>query len=123
MFKISPATGENITWAREYLRFNAMGMIMVLYEDDIKTGAVCFDIEGSKGVLQKLKVDNPEMKMVTAKAAMNFLELSSIYDLYIDKSEFSGNEDFYKMLGFKDTDGQGYINLEGYFGAKHEKGC
>lgn len=123
MFKISPATGENILWARKYLEYEAMGMIMVLYEDDVKTGAVCFDIQNSAGLLQKVKVDNPAMKMVTAKAAMNFLELSRIYDLYIESEEFSQNENFYKMLGFKEKDGQGYINLEGYFDAKHEKGC
>ena len=115
--------GDDIIWARKYLDFEAMGMIMVLFEDGEKTGAVCFDIGNSTGVLQKLKVDNPVMKAVTAKSAMNFLELSSIYDVFVDKDEFKENETFYKSLGFINKDDKGFINLEGYFDANHEKGC
>ena len=123
MFTVAPATGSDISWAVNYLGYKTMGMIMVLSEEGVKTGAVCFDIKNSKGILQKLKVDNPEMKVVTAKAAMNFLELNNIYNVYIEKDEFLKNEQFYKNLGFENKDGQGFINLEGYFDANHEKGC
>ena len=123
MFKIIPATGTDINWARDYLGYNSNGMIMILSEEDIKTGAVCFDIKDSTGILEKIKVDNPEMKTVTTKAAMNFLELNNIYNLYIEKDEFLKDEEFYRSLGFENKNGQAYINLEGYFDAKHEKGC
>lgn len=124
MFKISLAQKDEIEIAEKYLEYKSSGIIMILKVKDEFAGAVCFDLTADGAVIEKLKVDVPELKSVTAKAALNFLDLHAVRDVKVYE-----DFDFYKTLGFKSVQHSEAgaepvmsINLEGYF-TSSEKGC
>lgn len=108
MFKITVA--RDVEEFRKYMDYDTMGMMMGCYEEDKITGGICFDIENEAGYIRKMRADDESMKQVIAKAALNFMELHGIYDVYVKDDEF------YKTVGFTDAgNGMLYINLDGYF--------
>lgn len=117
MFYIGAAKKDDIQKACKYLNTETKGMILTCYEENEFIGAVCFDIKNGAGIIECLKADKPEMKTVIAKAALNFLELHNIYDVYV-----YDDYGFYESLGFKPEGDKMKLNLEGYF-TSHEKGC
>ena len=115
MFKITVA--KDIEEFCRYMDYKSKGLMMGCYEEQGITGGVCFDITDGAGYIEALKADDERMKPVIAKAALNFLDLNGITDVYVKY------DDFYKTLGFReDVGGLMYLNLEGYF-TNHEGGC
>ncbi len=115
MFKITVA--RDIEEFEKYMDYKTRGMMMGCYEESGITGGVCFDIIDGAGYIEALKSDDERMKEIIAKAALNFLDIHGISDVYVKKDEF------YKTLGFcDDVAGMMYLNLEGYF-TSHEGGC
>lgn len=129
MFHITVAKKEDLSWTAKYLGVQSKGITLACYEDEKITGAVCFDIIDGKGILQRLRTQQPEMKEVVAKAALNFLELHHILEVYTDCED---ERAFFRMLGFRETNARpkgicgkyaAYLNLDGYFTSKeHKKG-
>ncbi len=115
MFKITVV--KDIEEFEKYMDFKSKGMMLGCYEETGLTGGVCFDITDKAGYIEKLKADDERMKEVIAKAALNFLDVHGITDVYVK------SDDFYKTLGFgNDISGMMYLNLNGYF-TTHKGGC
>ncbi len=115
MFKITVAT--DIPQIEKYMDGTSKGIMMGCYEEQGLTGGVFFDIIDGAGYIEQLKCDDEAMREVIAKAALNFLDINGIQDVYVK------NDKFYKQLGFKEAAGDLlYLNLEGYF-TNHEGGC
>jgi len=123
MFKITIVKKEDAQNVADYLEYKSKGITLACYEEGEITGAVCFDIIQGNGYVQKVKTNDPNMKIVVGKAALNFLELHNIYNVYVNDEN---DMEYFKTLGFKDTGNYpqelggsyvAYLNLEGYFDA------
>ncbi|MHB1154261.1 MAG: hypothetical protein ACYCWE_14450 [Eubacteriales bacterium] len=98
------------------IEYNADALAYSASEDVGFIGIIQFAIQGKIGIIYNIAlcpgVDDNEALFIMGRAAMNFIDLCKISDVYFeDKNEHLGN-----ILGFKqDIEGRYYINIKGFF--------
>lgn len=118
MFKISVVTKEEMNDFIAYMGYESKGMMLVCREETGITGGICFDLIDGGAYIEKVKAEKEEMLEIIIKAALNFLDLNNIYDVYAEKTD----EKIYKLLGFKESGNKIHLNIFGYFGKGHNHG-
>lgn len=98
------------------IEYNADSLAYSAFEDVTFIGIIQFAIHGKIGIIYNIvlcpDIDDNEALFIMGRAAMNFIDLCKITDVYFeDKNINLGN-----ILGFKqNTEGRYYINIEGFF--------
>jgi len=91
--------------------------------DGKESGILTFKISGTKGYICEMAlisgVNDFDALFITARGALNFLDLHGIHDAYFIKEKVtSENEPLIKAIGFRKTEtGEWYMNLRGFFSA------
>lgn len=98
------------------IEYNADALAYSACEGSNLIGIIQFAIQGKIGIIYNIAlcpdIDDNEALFIMGRAAMNFIDLCKISDIYFDdKNKRLGN-----LLGFKqDIDGRYYINIEDFF--------
>jgi hypothetical protein len=100
------------------IEYNADALAYSAYEGDTFLGITQFSIHDKKGQIYNITpvsgTDDIEALFIMGRAAMNFIDLCKIADVYYE----DGNEKLGHMLGFRpDCAGRYYMNINGLFEA------
>lgn len=105
------------------IEYNADALTYSASEGVTSIGIIQFAIQGTIGIIYNIAlcpgIDDNEALFIMGRAAMNFIDLCKISNIYYeDKNKSLGN-----ILGFKqDIEDRYYINIKGFF-ETHCKSC
>lgn len=106
------------------IEYDADTLAYSAYDGDTFLGITQFAIHEKKGQIYNITpaagTDDPEVLFIMGRAAMNFIDLCKISDVYYEDE----NQRLGHMLGFKpDIEGRYYMNISGFFEVpcKHDK--
>ena len=100
MFKISVAKKDEFEDFKNYMDYSSNGIMLICREEGKITGGICFDLFEKGAIIQKMKTDEEAMREIMVKSALNFLDLTRVYDVYINDTD----EKIYKLLSFTGRD-------------------
>ncbi len=105
--------------------YDAVALSYAVYDDDEILGASQFRLKGTKCYITDIKnkdgVDNCDSLFIMGRGLLNFVDLVGIHDAYISSDDLPKiNIALAEKIGFtRSNSGEYYMNLRGFFEAKH----
>ena len=121
MFKITPIqdkTRQNEVCLACGVEFKPDAFAYQMFDIDTEEimGIAQFEI-GEHGYIYDLRpapsIDDFEAMFILGRQTMNFIDLCGVHTCYADKT--AADEKLLKAIGFKETDGKLFCNMQGMF--------
>ncbi|MBQ3080929.1 MAG: hypothetical protein IJC49_00570 [Clostridia bacterium] len=119
MIKVTPAYDADAVKAlcdKEGIVPEANALCYFIYVDDVLGGICLFKFIKGGGRIMALRntkeVNDRDALIIAGRACLDFIERNSGYDAYFEEEDLP----LAKALGFKEKEGQIYLDLHGYFG-------
>ena len=119
MIKVTPVYDSEVIKAlcdKEGIAFELYSLCYFIYVDGVLGGVCLFKFVKGGGRIITLRntkeVNDRDALIIAGRACLDFIERNSGYDAYFEEDDLP----LAKALGFKEKEGQIYLDLHGYFG-------